>query len=101
MILILHHLFTYRTFIRHAVSMWYVGVSKSFSERNFLIPLVSFVSGTITRKQFKITYDAALLFIVLDYELWAQMILFYFLLLIFKIVKIITYYSFFWFILRI
>lgn len=52
--------FTYRTFIKHAVSMWYVGVSKSFSERNFLIPLVSFVSGTVQGNNFKITYDAAL-----------------------------------------
>lgn len=49
-----------RAIIRHATVLWGTTVLKSLSERNVLMPLVTFVSGVETAAMFKLALDGAL-----------------------------------------
>ncbi len=52
----------FTTFAKHSLIMWAATLLKSFSERNFLLLLLTKVSGPATANIFKISHDSTLLF---------------------------------------
>ena len=51
-----------KQFVMHAGIMWFNNNIKSLTERNFLLPLFTFIFGPITANMFKVANDGALLF---------------------------------------
>ncbi|HZW61422.1 MAG TPA: hypothetical protein VFF04_04295 [Candidatus Babeliales bacterium] len=52
----------HKAFIRHSAIMWFNTSIKSISERNFMIPLLTYILGPAPANLFKIANDGALLF---------------------------------------
>jgi len=52
----------YRPFITHSLIMWITTIIKSFSERNFLLLLITSSSGVAVANLFKLANDGALFF---------------------------------------
>ncbi|TET33500.1 hypothetical protein E3J61_03820 [Candidatus Dependentiae bacterium] len=53
---------TYRQFFTHSLIMWITTIIKSFSERNFLLLLITSSSGVAVANIFKLANDGALFF---------------------------------------
>lgn len=53
---------TWKKFTEHSLIMWWYGVIKSVSERNFIIPVLTYTLGAELANIFKIGQDGALLF---------------------------------------
>jgi len=51
-----------KQFVKHASIMWFNNNIKSLTERNFLLPLFTFIFGPLTANMFKVANDGALLF---------------------------------------
>jgi O-antigen/teichoic acid export membrane protein len=56
------HLETTKSFVKHSSAMWFNNTLKSLSERNFLVPMITYVLGAELANIFKIANDWALVF---------------------------------------